>query len=243
MVGRYGRFLGRSGSDRQAAASGSSESTRLICFEQDGDVYAHRADRARGILERRLCRSESPMIARPMPADPFWEIIERAARFDDDPEAHREALRDLLRELCVADIIAFNSAFRHYLNEAYTWDLAGAASVANSSCTDDGFEYFRRWLVSKGRDVYKAALTHPDSLADFNVQPGPGGFWEFESIYGVAQEVFAEKGGEGDVRDYCEPEAGLFGPGPPGEPLPEDDEDRALRYPKLSRRFARPRQG
>ena len=42
----------------------------------------------------------------------------------------------------------FEAAFRRYLNEAYTWDLWGAADVIHGGCSDDGFEYFRRWLVS-----------------------------------------------------------------------------------------------
>jgi hypothetical protein len=44
------------------------------------------------------------------------------------------------------------------------------------------------------------------------MQPGPGSVWEFEEIYYVALGVFKEKGGEGDVREYSEPEAGLSGP-------------------------------
>jgi hypothetical protein len=34
-----------------------------------------------------------------MPADKFWQIIERAAESDHDPDAHITALRSALREL------------------------------------------------------------------------------------------------------------------------------------------------
>jgi hypothetical protein len=108
--------------------------------------------------------------------------------------------------------------------------------VIHGGCSDDGFEYFRRWLVSRGRDVYEAALADPDSLAQLDVRPASG-VWEFEAIYYVAKQIFEEKGGEGDVRDYSEPEAGLAGPGPSGEPF-EDDKDHLIRrYPRLWRRF------
>jgi hypothetical protein len=178
------------------------------------------------------------MTASAMPADRFWRIIDRAARSDHDPGAHMEALRTALRELPLEDIISFEVAFRRYLNEAYRWDLWGAAHVVHGGfCSDDGFEYFRRWLVSRGRDVYEAALADPDSLAQFDLRPGPDGVWEFEAIYYVALDVFAEKGGDGDVRDYSEPEAGLRGPGPSGEPFKDDEEHLARRYPKLWRRF------
>jgi len=172
-----------------------------------------------------------------MPAEKFWRIITRAAESAHDPDAQVNALRTALRELSLEEIISFEVAFRRYLNEAYTWDLWGAAYVIHGGCSDDGFEYFRRWLVSRGRGIYEAALANPDSLAQLDAQRGPGSLWEFEEIYYVALEVFEEKGGEGDVREYSEPEAGLFGPAPSGEPFAEDEEHLARRYPKLWQRF------
>jgi hypothetical protein len=172
-----------------------------------------------------------------MPADQFWQIIERATQSDGDPNTHMEALRALLRELSCDEVISFEVAFRRYINGAYKWDLWGAAYVVHGGCSDDGFEYFRRWLVSRGRDVYEAALRDPDSLAQLDVRPGADGVWEFEEIYYVANDVFDEKGGEGDVRDYSEPEAGMGGPGPSGEPFEEEEEHLARRYPNLWRRF------
>ena len=52
------------------------------------------------------------------------------------------------------------------LAEAYHWDLWGAAYLINGGCSDDGFEYFRRWLVLQGRDVFQAAVSNPDTLAE-----------------------------------------------------------------------------
>jgi hypothetical protein len=174
-----------------------------------------------------------------MPADRFWGIIARAAERAHDPEAHVEALRAALRQLTVEELISFEVAYRAYLNKGYTWDLWGAAYVIHGGCSDDGFEYFRRWLVARGRDTYEAALADPESLAQVDPQSGPGSTsWELEEIYYVAVDVFEEKGGQGDVRDYSEPEAGLSGPDPSGEPFEEDEEHLARRYPKLWRRFA-----
>ena len=177
------------------------------------------------------------MTASEMPADQFWEIIGRAAQFDANPTAHIEALRAELRGQTSEKIKSFEVAFRRYLNKAYTWDLWGAAYVVHGGCSDDGFEYFRRWLISKGRYTYESALADPDSLAKMEVHPGPDGTWEFEEIYDAAMRVFEEEGGKGDVRDYSEPEAGLGGPGPSGEPFEEDEEYLARRYPNLWRRF------
>jgi hypothetical protein len=68
------------------------------------------------------------MTASAMSADQFWQIIQRAARSDHDPDAHMEALRVVLRELSPEEVISFEVAFRRYLNEAYTWDLWGAVA-------------------------------------------------------------------------------------------------------------------
>jgi hypothetical protein len=177
------------------------------------------------------------MTASEMPADQFWQIIARAAKADHDPEAHVEALRTALRELSLNEIIAFEVAFRRYLNRAYTWDLWGAAFVIHGGCSDDGFEYFRRWLVTRGREPYEAALADPDSLAGLDARPGEAGVWEHEAIYYVAGEVFEEKGGEGDLRDYSDGEAGMDGSSPSGTPFVEDELHLAPRYPKLYLRF------
>lgn len=177
------------------------------------------------------------MSAPGMPADQFWEIVGRAARSDADPAAHIDALQTELRGLTLDDLKSFEVTFRRCLNDAYTWDLWGAAYVIHGGCSDDSFEYFRRWLVSKGREVYDPALADPDGMAQLDVAAGPHGMWEFEEIYYVANRVFREKGGQGDLRDYSEPEAGLGGFEPSGEPFEEDEEHLARRYPNLWRRF------
>lgn len=174
----------------------------------------------------------------PIPADKFWKIVDGVARVQGEPRDRVKALATALKGLSLDDIIAFGMTFRRLLNDAYTWDLWGAAHVIHGGCSDDGFEYFRRWLVSRGRQAYEAAIANPDSLADLELQPtGPEGYWEFEEFYYVALEVYREKGGEGDVRDSADGEAGLGGDGPTGAPFTEDEEHLKKRYAKLWRRF------
>lgn len=174
----------------------------------------------------------------PMQDDIFWSIIDRITQAGDDSDDRLQALKQTLSGLSLDDIISFEMTFRHLLNNAYTWDLWGAAYVIHRSCGDDGFEYFRRWLVSRGREAYEAALSDPDSLADLALLPtGPEGCWEFEELYYIAMEVFEERGGEGDVRDYSAPEAGCDGHGPSGDKFREDADHLKARYPKLWQRF------
>lgn len=49
---------------------------------------------------------------------------------------------------------------------ATAWDLCGAAArIFGGWCCDDGFRYFRRWLVGQGRATFESAVALPDSLA------------------------------------------------------------------------------
>jgi hypothetical protein len=132
----------------------------------------------------RMCFDDlvGPITVSAMPADQFWQIIWRAARSDHDPDAHLEALRVALRELSREEVISFAAAFSRYRREAYSWDLWGGAYVVNGGCSDDGFEYFCCWLVSRGREVYESALADSDGLAQLVVRPGANGPWEFEGI-------------------------------------------------------------
>lgn len=52
------------------------------------------------------------MTACEMPADQFWKLMDHAARFDDDPTAHMNALAAELRGLTPEDIKSFEVAFR-----------------------------------------------------------------------------------------------------------------------------------
>ncbi len=179
------------------------------------------------------------MTASPMSPDKFWTIIQIAGLSDYDPDAHLNALESALRQLEIEEIASFDFAFRQFLNNAYTWDLWGAAYVIHGGCSDDGFEYFRRWLISKGRKIYETALLEPDGLAEVYEHSGPNGVWEFEEFYHVAGIIFEEKGGEGDVRDYAKAEtkAELGESGPTGEQFKEDEVSLSTRYPKLWDRF------
>jgi hypothetical protein len=68
----------------------------------------------------------------------------------------------------------------------------------NGGCSDDGFRYFRDWLISEGRTVFEAAVASADSLAQLpRVELA-----ELESFGYVALELYEHKdGGELD-RDF-----------------------------------------
>src|SRR5437868_5917368 len=49
--------------------------------------------------------------------------------------------------------------------ESYRSDLWGAAYIMRDGCSDDGFDYFRGWLIAQGEAVFAEALRNPESLA------------------------------------------------------------------------------
>ena len=102
----------------------------------------------------------------------FWQIIaESRAQSDGECKTQAQALLRLLKRLPGDEIIAFELLFNALRRRAYRWNLWGAAYIINGGASDDGFEYFRWWLIGQGERIYEAALRDPDTLAD-SVEPG-----------------------------------------------------------------------
>ena len=70
-----------------------------------------------------------------------------------------------LAELSTAEILAYQHLHHQLMAESYHWDLWGAAYLLNFGSSDDGFDYFRGWLLTQGRAIWEAALQDPDGLA------------------------------------------------------------------------------
>jgi hypothetical protein len=174
-----------------------------------------------------------------MTEDRFWALIAGSAKYQGDPGRQLDGLRDGLRALSPAEIEAFQRAFNREQLRAYTWDLWGADYVIHGGASDDGFEYFQRWLISKGRKIFDAAVAYPDSLADM-LAPDIEGPCEFEEFAYVAGKVWAEKTG---IDPWKDPKASFPytgaapAPQPSGVKFKEDRAYLAKRYPKLWARF------
>ncbi|MFD3699907.1 DUF4240 domain-containing protein [Streptomyces sp. NPDC058646] len=94
----------------------------------------------------------------------FWKLIETAReQVEADQVAERAAM--LLSALPVTEVAAAQQVLWDLLAESYSSPLWAAAYLINGGCSDDGFDYFRGWLLTQGREVFEAALADPDSLA------------------------------------------------------------------------------
>jgi hypothetical protein len=132
-------------------------------------------------------------------AEKFWVIVDAVRKgAGKDTDARVDKLRENLSGLSAEELQQFQNVYDEQIRRSYRWDLWGAAYLMNGGCSDDGFRYFRDWLVSEGRVVFEKALANPDSLADLP----RADMAELELFGYVALELFEEKAtGELD-RDF-----------------------------------------
>ncbi|WP_371616925.1 DUF4240 domain-containing protein [Streptomyces sp. NBC_00454] len=95
----------------------------------------------------------------------FWKLIE-TARADAEPGGVAARAAELLAQRPAGEIAAAQQVLWDLLGESYRAPLWAAAYLINGGCSDDGFDYFRGWLLTQGEAVFTAALADPDSLAD-----------------------------------------------------------------------------
>lgn len=97
----------------------------------------------------------------------FWDLIEAARRpGPDDAGAVVERATALLAVRPRQEILAAQQLLWDAMAQSYRGDLWGAAYLINGGCSDDGFDYFRGWLIVQGREVFERAVASPDSLAE-----------------------------------------------------------------------------
>jgi Protein of unknown function (DUF4240) len=165
----------------------------------------------------------------------FWQLIDKSRRAaENDPEQQLEEVGVLLNELSVDAVVDFQRIFDNYFFSSYTWPLWGAAYVIGGGCSDDGFDYFRGWLISRGETVFNAALADPDSLADSIREIDEDYDCEVEGWQSVGVIAWCRKTGLEYAAFPSQPSK-TTQMGPTGDEWSEDDLDRL--YPKLTKRF------
>lgn len=163
-----------------------------------------------------------------MTREAFWKLIE-SARGSGDVDESVEAVADAVRSLDPQEIVDFDRHLYELMAASYSWDIWGAAYLINGGCSDDGFDYFRGWLILQGQGVFEQALRDPDSLADLEILEEDV---ECEDLLYVAYEAY-------------EAATGKEIPAASRADLPElgedwdfdDDQEMKKRYPKLFARF------
>lgn len=120
----------------------------------------------------------------------FWQRVaaaREAAADPDDPDEVAGHVAELLATESAETIVAADQALWTLMARSYTNPLWAAAYVINGGCSDDGFDYFRGWLILQGREVFERAVADPDALADVPaVRAAAGGLDTFDGEAALA---------------------------------------------------------
>jgi Protein of unknown function (DUF4240) len=154
----------------------------------------------------------------------LWSEIDSARTGATRCEGIAARLEQRLRRLPEAELEQFALEWSGWWRDTYTWDLWGAAYIINGGASDDGFEYFRGWLLSEGSKRWRRVNRDIESAFD---DLRPGSPVECEDIIYTLPAVYRERIGK-------EPPSPRLDQ-PSGEPWTE--EAVSARFPRLSRRF------
>lgn len=177
------------------------------------------------LLAVAIALGSSTLAAEPAgsPEERFWNVLD-ASRGPGGCEAAALRLEVRLQKLDSAALEEFAHEWARWWDVSYSWDLWGAAYLIQGGCSDDGFDYFRGWLLTEGSSRWNRIRKDLESAFD-DVEPGTE--TECEDITVVLPNVYEERfGKEAPDSGYHEPS---------GKPWTE--ETLASRFPKLARRF------
>ena len=141
-----------------------------------------------------------------MDEEQFWAIVQTAVdEAGNDEDEYLEVVKRELSKLSLKEMIGFRLRTDKLLYDSYTSEMWCAGYLMNGGCSDDGFEYFRLWVISRGRKVYEAAMANPDNLIDYIGDDDEMDFFEFELFWYVALEAF-EEAVDAELYDYIDDE-------------------------------------
>ncbi len=129
----------------------------------------------------------------------FWKIVDQSLKNNTGQSGQLSFLIKEIENLSPQEMIGFRLRTDHLLYHTYTSQMWCAASLMNGGCTDDGFEYFRNWIISRGKDVYFNAKKNPDSLISEYIEGRD--FYDFEEFWYVALSAFENTTGK-NLYDY-----------------------------------------
>lgn len=154
--------------------------------------------------QRKQELAELKPTAEMMNEDQFWAIVQKAVdEAGDDDDEYLEVVMHELSKLSLKEMVGFRLRTDKLLYDSYTSEMWCAGYLMNGGCSDDGFEYFRLWVISRGRKVYEAALANPDNLIDYIAEDADMDFFEFELFWYAAIDAF-EEATDADLYDYID---------------------------------------
>jgi hypothetical protein len=124
----------------------------------------------------------------------FWNIVDSSVKNTNNQDAQEAFLVKEIEKLTTKQIIGFRLRTDKFLYDTYNSEMWCAGYIMNDGCSDDSFEYFRNWIISRGKEVYYKAKENPDSLIS-EFEEGKD-YYDFESFWYVALTAFENKTGK-----------------------------------------------
>jgi hypothetical protein len=123
--------------------------------------------------------------------DLYWQIVDESLKNTRNQKEQEEYLVSRIQKLTPPEIIGFRLRTDKLLHDSYTSVIWCAAHIMNEGCTEENFEYFRCWIISRGKDTYYKTKENPDYLIrEVNVEIEN---YRFEDFWYVALTAFENK--------------------------------------------------
>ncbi len=129
----------------------------------------------------------------------FWNIVDLSIKNTKNQDDQERFLVKEIEKLTPKQIIGFRLRTDKLLYDTYNSEMWCAGYIMNGGCSDDGFEYFRNWVISRGRETYNKAKENSDSLISEFINGEE--YYDFESFWYVALTAFENKTGK-ELYDY-----------------------------------------
>ncbi|OEK07615.1 hypothetical protein A8C32_17620 [Flavivirga aquatica] len=123
----------------------------------------------------------------------FWELIDNSRKEGETKDEFFEILKEKLLRFKAPEMKRFQKLLLTYQNELNHWNVWALAYIVRRGCGDDCFDYFRLWVVSKGKEAYEL-------IKDYNTSKFKAVFDDedpiFEDFEYLAGEVYEENKGK-----------------------------------------------
>lgn len=121
----------------------------------------------------------------------YWQIVDESLKNTRSQKEQEEYLVSRIQKLTPPEIIGFRLRTDKLLYDSYTSVIWCAAYIMNGGCTEDNFEYFRCWIISRGKNTFYKSKENPDYL--INEVNNELGNYSFENYWYVALTAFENK--------------------------------------------------
>lgn len=163
-----------------------------------------------------------------MDRNTFWSIIDDARSTVEDTYEVAPATTEKLKELSADEIVSFKQHQYELLDDSYRWDLWAVGYIINGGCSNDGFDYFRAWLMANGRERWETAMQNPEAIGEW-AEPDEA---DYEDMLYVAVDAYTAKTGE----EFPYDKLTVTHPSEPAGERWEEDQLESM-YPKLCKKF------